>query len=78
MAMRATGLFPYNLNELWQDENIFQHGLAGFDMEKLWKRKTKGSKDRAQRDLYFTKFNKSSNAPLLKEIEAVERILLVS
>lgn len=77
MAMRMAGLFPYNLNELWEENGAFQNGLSGLDIDKIWRRKSKSS-SRVQRDLFFAKLNKYSKAPLLKEIGAVERILLVS
>jgi len=63
MALRMAGIFPYNLNDLWNQE--------GFLKDTLWKRNS-----RTRRDLFFAKLNKFSKAPLMKEIDAVERILL--
>lgn len=65
MALQLAGVFPYNLNDLWkQDGHLGDH---------FWK-----GNSRTRRDLFFSKINKFSKAPLLKEIDAVERILLVS
>jgi hypothetical protein len=63
MALRYAGVFPYHLNDLWNEG-----GVLG---DSFWNRNS-----RARRDLYFAKLNQFSKAPLLKEIEAVERILL--
>lgn len=78
--MRMAGLFPYNLNELWEENGLFENGLNGLDIDKIWRRMSSSKKksgSRVQRDLFFAKLNKFSKAPLLKEIAAVERILLV-
>lgn len=72
MALRMAGIFPYNLNELWSENGLFENGLNGIAIDKLWKRKS-----RARRDLFFAKLNNFSKAPLLKEVDVVERILLV-
>lgn len=61
--MRLAGLFPYHLNDLWNDGGILGDNFLG--------------NSRARRDLFFAKLNKFSKAPLMKEIDAVERILLV-
>jgi hypothetical protein len=65
MALRLAGVFPYKLNDFWNEDGLFSDVLF----------KKSG---RVQRDLFFTKLNKFSKAPLMKEIDAVERILLVS
>ncbi|CAL8144083.1 unnamed protein product [Orchesella dallaii] len=73
-AMRMAGIFPYNLNELWNEGGLLESGLNGYGLaglNNIWRRKS-----RTQRDLFFAKLNKYSKAPLLKEIDAVERILL--
>jgi hypothetical protein len=59
MALRLAGIFPYNLNDIWNEDGILGNTIF---------------KRRIGRDLSLS----NNNTSFHQEIDAVERILLVS
>jgi len=66
MALHIAGIFPFNLNEVWQEGVLNGIGLGA-------------TKHEVKRDLFSRYLSKSSHktSMLIQEVAAIERILLV-